>query len=408
MARVLLLLPSDTYRTADFMTAAASLGAEVVVASDHRLAIAPAMGQRPLTVSFDRPEEAADRIVAHARRMPLDAVIPVDDRGVEVAARAAARLGLAHNPIEAVVATRNKGALRAALTRAGVPQPAWRLVPYGRGVEEGARAVGLPCVLKPLSLSGSRGVIRADDLAGARRAAERVRAVIAEGCRNPQEDLLVESYVPGMEVALEGLLRDGKLEVLALFDKPDPLEGPFFEESIYVTPARIADRTADAIAARVGEACRALGLSDGPVHAEVRWYHEEVWVLEVAARSIGGLCARSLKFGLNTSLEELLLRHAVGASLDGLDRERAASGVMMIPISRDGELVGVRGVERAREVPGVAGVEITIPPGRRVRALPEGDRYLGFMFAREEDPDAVERALRSAHAKLSIEIRNSD
>lgn len=406
MARVLLLLPSDTYRTADFMTAAAALGAEVVVASDHRLAIAPAMGHRPLTVNFDRPEEAADRIVARAERMPLDAVIPVDDRGVEVAARAAARLGLPHNPIEAVVATRNKGALRAALTRAGMPQPAWRLVPHGCDVGEGAHAVGWPCVLKPLSLSGSRGVIRADSLASARRAAERVRAVIAEGCRNPQEELLVESYVPGTEVALEGLLRDGKLEVLALFDKPDPLEGPFFEETIYVTPARIPNRNADAIAARVGEACRALGLSDGPVHAEVRWHQGDAWVLEVAARSIGGLCARSLRFGLGTSLEELLLRHAVGASLRGLKRERAASGVMMIPISRAGELVGVSGVERAREVPGIAGVEITIPPGRRVRALPEGDRYLGFMFARGEDPDAVERALRSAHSKLSIEIKN--
>jgi biotin carboxylase len=405
MTRVLLLLPSDSYRTADFMTAAAALGAEVVVASDHRLAIAPAMGQRPLTLNFDRPEEAAERIVARAESAPLDAVIPVDDRGVEVAARAAARLGLAHNPIEAVVATRNKGALRAALTRAGMPQPAWRLVPPGCDVEEGVRAAGWPCVLKPLSLSGSRGVIRADDLAGARRAAERVRAIIAEGCRNPQEELLVESYVPGPEVALEGLLRAGELEVLALFDKPDPLEGPFFEESIYVTPARIPPGSADAIAARVGEACRALGLSHGPVHAEVRRHQDEVWVLEVAARSIGGLCSRSLRFGLGTSLEELLLRHAVGASLQGLTRERAASGVMMIPIPRDGELMGVSGVERAREVPGIAGVEITIPPGRRVRALPEGDRYLGFTFARGEDPDAVERALRSAHSKLSIEIR---
>ena len=404
MARVLLLLPSDTYRTADFMAAAAALGAEVVVASDRRLAIAPAMGQRPLTVNFDRPEEAAERIVARAQEAPLDAVIPVDDRGVEVAARAAARLGLAHNPIEAVVATRNKGAFRAALTRAGMPQPKWRLVPPASDVEEDARAVGWPCVLKPLSLSGSRGVIRADDLAGARRAADRVRAIIAEGCRNPKEELLVESFVPGPEVAVEGLLREGELEVLALFDKPYPLEGPFFEESIYVTPARFPAASADIIAGRVGDACSALGLSHGPVHAEVRLHRGDAWVLEVAARSIGGLCSRSLRFGLGTSLEELLLRHAVGASLRGLQRERAAAGVMMIPIPREGELVSVSGVERAREVPGIAGVEITIPPGRRVRPLPEGDRYLGFTFARGEDPDAVERALRSAHAELDIEI----
>jgi biotin carboxylase len=247
-------------------------------------------------------------------------------------------------------------------------------------------------------------VIRADDLAGARRAADRVRAIIAEGCRNPKEELLVESFVPGPEVAVEGLLREGELEVLALFDKPYPLEGPFFEESIYVTPARIPAASADIIAGRVGDACSALGLSHGPVHAEVRLHRGDAWVLEVAARSIGGLCSRSLRFGLGTSLEELLLRHAVGASLRGLQRERAAAGVMMIPIPCEGELVSVSGVERAREVPGIAGVEITIPPGRRVRPLPEGDRYLGFTFARGEDPDAVERALRSAHAELDIEI----
>ena len=406
MPRVVLLLPSATYRTADFMAAAEAVGAEVIVASDHRLAIAPAVSQRPLVVDFDEPEVAASQVVARCREAPVEAIIPVDDRGVEVASLAAAQLGLPHSPPGAVAATRNKAALRAALTEAGVPQPAWRLVQAGDDVTPHAREVGWPCVLKPLSLSGSRGVIRADDVSEARAAAERVRSIIVEGCRDPGEALVVESFVPGPEIALEGVLRAGQLETLALFDKPDPLEGPFFEETLYVTPARIGVLGAGRIEARVAQACRALGLTDGPVHGEVRIHEDDAWVLEVAARSIGGLCARSLRFGLGASLEELLLRQALGLSLEGLERERSASGVMMIPIRRAGVVVKVEGVQDAREVPGVSGIEITIPSGRRVRPLPEGDRYLGFLFARGDSPAAVERSLRRAHAKLEVEIRD--
>jgi biotin carboxylase len=404
MPRVLLLLPSATYRTHDFMTAAAAVGAEVVVATDHSLAVAPLMGARPVVVDFDRPEAAADRIVARALEEPIDAIVPVDDGSVEVAALAAARLRLPHNLPEAVATTRNKAVLREVLTRAGMPQPAWRLVASDEDVEESAQEVGWPCVLKPLSLSGSRGVIRADDRAGAGRAARRVRKIIAEGCRDPAEAMLVEAFVPGPEVAVEGLLRGGRFEVLALFDKPDPLDGPYFEETIYVTPSRHDPATAARVEARVAEACAALGLSEGPVHAEVRVWDGDEWVLEVAARSIGGLCSRSLRFGVGISLEELLLRHALGLPSEGSAREEAAAGVMMIPIRAAGVLAGVAGEEAAKAVPGIEGLEVTIPRGREVRPLPEGDRYLGFMFARAGTPEEVEGALRTAHARLEIDI----
>jgi biotin carboxylase len=283
--------------------------------------------------------------------------------------------------------------MRAALATAEVPQPAFAMATDPGKLPD----LGYPCVVKPVDLSGSQGVIRADDAEEARAAATRVRAITGG-------PLLVEEYVPGVEVAVEGILSDGDLEVLAVFDKPDPLVGPYFEETIYVTPSRLPPATLARVADLTGRACAATGLVEGPVHAELRIDGDRMWVIEVAARSIGGLCARALRFGAGIALEELILRHALRMPLDGLVREQEASGVMMLPIPRAGVLREVRGQEAAHAVPGVTGLEITVPRGRRVRPLPEGDRYLGFLFARGATPAAVEASLRTAHAALTVEI----
>jgi biotin carboxylase len=395
---VLLVLPSATYRAPDFLDAAARLGAEVVVGSEHRQALSESMGDRAVVLSLQQPERAADQIERLAERAPLDAIVAVDDGGTRAAALASERLGLRGNPPAAAARARDKAAMRAALAEAGVPQPEWRL---GADVASLAQEVGLPCVVKPLTLSASRGVIRADTPGGARAAGERIRAMLGD----PHADLLVEMFVPGAEVAVEALLDGGRLEVLAVFDKPDPLDGPYFEETIYVTPSRLPDAVLEEVHSATAAAAAALGLTEGPVHAEMRIAADgDVTVLELAARSIGGLCSRSLRFGLGVSLEELILRHALGLPHDHMPREQLASGVMMLPIPRAGVLREVRGQDAARAVPGVAGLEVSIPRGRRVTPLPEGDRYLGFLFAKGESPEQVEAALREAHAQLEVEI----
>ena len=406
MARVLLLLPSGTYRAPDFLAAARSLGVEVVVASDRRQAMSSTLGDRALTLSLRDPEAASERIVALAERTPLDAVVAADDAGVLAAAHACERLGLRGNPAAAAARTRDKAALRDALATAGIAQPDFRVAAPGAEIGRLAREVGLPCVVKPLSLSASQGVIRADDPAAAARSAERVRAILAEvGPEASDRRLLVERYVPGAEVAVEGLLRGGELEVLAVFDKPDPLEGPYFEETLLVTPSRLSAPSVRAVERATGAAAAALGLREGPVHAELRvTAGGEVAVLELAARTVGGLCARTLRFGLGVSLEEVVLRQALGLPLAGLRREVAAAGVMMLPIPRAGVLEEVGGRERALAVPGIAGLELSVRPGRPVRPLPEGERYLGFLFARAGAPEEVERALREAHAELDVRI----
>jgi biotin carboxylase len=404
MPRVLLLLPTATYRASDFLAASRALDAEVVVASERRQAMSGTMGDRALVVDLRRPEAAAQAIVTRAQDKPLDAVVGTDEQGVLVAALAAARLGLAHNPPEAVAATRDKTAMRRAFAAAGLPQPDYRVAGPDADVAQLAVEVGLPCVVKAVSLSASRGVIRADDPPAADAAAERVRAILADAGEDPHGPLLVERYIPGVEVAVEGLLRGGALEVLAVFDKPDPLEGPYFEETIYVTPSRLPAETLEAVTHLTAEAAAALGLVEGPIHAELRIDGNGVWMLELGARSIGGLCSRSLRFGMGVSLEELILRHALGLPLDDLAREAAASGVMMLPIPKAGVLKEVRGQAEARAVPGVTGLEISIAPGKAVRALPEADRYLGFLFARGETPEQVERTLRTAHGQLEVVI----
>ncbi len=404
MSRVALLLPTSSYRATDFIEAAHTLGAEVVVASERRQALAGLMGDRALVLPLSRPQQAADALVAHARRFGLDGIVAVDDQGVEVAALAGRRLGLPHNPPRAAALTRDKAALRRALA-GRIPQPDFRVVGPDDDVAAVVAEVGPPVVVKPVSLSASRGVIRADDPAQAVAVAARIRRILACADVDPRSPLLVERYVPGSEVAVEALLRGGQLEVLAVFDKPDPLEGPYFEETLYVTPSRLTPEVTESIMRVTSDAATAIGLREGPLHAELRVSEAgSVTFLELAARSIGGLCARALRFGLGASLEELVVRHALGMSLTGLRREPAASGVMMLPIPRAGALQEVRGRGEARRVPGIVGLEVTIPPGGTVEPLPEGDRYLGFLFARGETPQQVEEALRTAHARLEVVI----
>ena len=399
MSRILLLLPTATYRAADFMAAARSLGVEVVVGSEHAQAMAAMMGDTSVVVPMDDLESAVEAICSLHSRSRLDAVLAVDDRGIVAASKASERLGLPHNPPEAVRATRDKAEMRSLLAAASVPQPAYASVIPEADPSVAASEVGYPCVLKPVSRSASQGVIRADDPTDLAAAVKKVRALVGG-----DETLLVEQFLPGDEVAVEGILVAGVLEMLAVFDKPDPLDGPYFEETIYVTPSRHPAHVLAAIERLVADAATAIGLREGPLHAEVRIGVGDVRILEVAARSIGGLCSRALRFGAGVSLEELILRHATGAGIGGLSREKGASGVMMLPIRSEGVLRSVSGLAEARRVEGVTGLEITIPIGRRVVPLPDGDRYLGFVFARGDHPAQVEASLRAAQATLEVVI----
>ncbi|MBA2450924.1 MAG: ATP-grasp domain-containing protein, partial [Chloroflexi bacterium] len=315
MARVLLLMATRTYRAKAFIEAARRLGVEVVVGSERRQALASRARNTTLTLDFRRPDRAAQKVAEVAREQPFDAVIGVDDDTTVVAAAAAARLGLPHNSVASVRAAHDKYKMRCRLADAGLPSPQFQRLRIDQDPASAARRTRYPCVLKPVALAGSRGVIRADDPAQFVAAFERIAALL-EADGGAQRHLLVEAFVPGPEVALEGLLADGRLHVLALFDKPDPLDGPFFEETLYVTPSRLPLADQEAIAATVGRAAAALGLREGPIHAELRHGEEGAgpYLIDIAARSIGGLCSNTLRFGAGLSLEELILERALAAA----------------------------------------------------------------------------------------------
>jgi biotin carboxylase len=407
-SRLLLLLPTTTYRTEAFVAAGAKLGVELVCASERPSTLEELSPDSLVTLDFADPLASAETIARFARRLPIDAVVPVDDQTTVVAAAISQRLGLKANSLPAVSAARDKHAMRRCLAEASVPVPRFRLVRLADDPAARAEEVEYPCVLKPLSLSASRGVIRANDPREFVTAFHRIARILESMDASPPDEarraLLVEEFIPGREVALEGLLVGGTLHTLALFDKPDPLDGPFFEETIYVTPSRVPETTQARVAAVTRDACAALGLTEGPIHAELRVNERGPFVLEIAARSIGGLCSRTLTFGTGLSLEELILCHALGRPLQSLERERRAAGVMMIPIPRAGRLASVHGADDAAAIDGVDEVAITMHPGQDVIPLPEGWQYLGFIFARAETPAAVEQALRRAHARLRFDI----
>ncbi len=414
MPRVLLIATTTGYQTRAFGEAAERLGVELVFATDrcHRLDDPWRDGAIPIRFQNDAESDFLEAVGEVARQRPVDGVLAVGDRPAVFAALACETLGLAGHPSAAARASGNKLETRRRFVAAGLPSPAFSEVLLD-GPPDIIPDLDFPCVVKPLALSGSRGVIRADDPARLDAALDRVRRLLSRADirerRQPSDDrVLVETFVPGLEYAIEGVVEDGTLRVLAVFDKPDPLDGPFFEESIYVTPSDQPAAELRRIEEAVADAVGALGLRHGPVHAECRVNDGGVFVLEVAARPIGGLCARALRFegagGVMLSLEELLLRHALGEPVRGYRRELEASAVMMIPIPRAGIYRRTDAVDAARAVPGVVDVAMTAKPDQRLEPLPEGASYLGFIFARCARPAEAVTALRQAHARLGVVI----
>jgi biotin carboxylase len=399
--KLLLIGATTGYQTREFGAIAERLGIDLLLATDRCHVLDDPWGDRAIALRFEDPARAAEVL---AKEVRVDGIVAVGDRPAYIAALAAEKMGIPYNSPDATLAARDKFMARERFRCAALPVPDYFRALIADGSHAAAGRVSYPCVLKPLGLSASRGVIRANNRAEFIAAFERIAALVADPDIARLHDdqnrfLQVEDFIQGRELALEGILLDGRLRVLALFDKPDPLDGPFFEETIYVTPSRASDEIQAEIERATQRAIRAIGLTRGPVHAEMRINQHGVWMLEVAARPIGGLCARVLP-----GLQELILRHAAGEDVSSFPMRADAAGVMMIPIPREGIYAGMDGLDEARRVSGVEDVIITAKPGQKLVPLPEGNSYLGFIFARAKSPAEAEGALRSAHQKLRFEI----
>jgi biotin carboxylase len=404
--RVLLVAATTGYQTRAFASAARGLGFDLVLATDRCHVLEDPWGDQAIPVRFEDSFSSRDVLVAEG---PFDAVVAVADRPTLIAALTAESLGIPYNSPATVSCCRDKYLARKRFQAAGLSVPNFFRVPVNENPAEAAQGAQFPCVLKPLGLSASRGVIRANDAREFVEAFERIHAILESSDvlihrEEHNRFIQVESFIEGREFALEGLVTGGRLQVLAIFDKPDPLDGPFFEETIYVTPSRESAEAQEMLIQAASRAVNALGLTLGPVHIELRLNGEGAWVLEVAARPIGGLCARALRFDRGMPLEELILRHAVGEDVSTAKVSDRASGVMMIPIPKGGVYEGVEGVEKASAIECVEEVVITAKEGQKILPLPEGASYLGFIFARGDSASQVERALRAAHSALKFRI----
>lgn len=406
--RLLILASKLGYQTRGFAEAAEKLGVDISFGTDRCHQLEDPWGDLAMPLHFENPREAAEHIARELRDNPPDAILALGDRPTPTAAYASQMLHLIGNPPETAEACRNKLCQREILKAAGIPVPNFFPLTMSEDILQVAAQATYSCVLKPLHLSASQGVIRADNPTEFVVAAKRIRSLLASPeiqvlRESHSGDLLVEEYIPGEEVAIEVLLEQGTLRILSIFDKPGPMDGPYFEETIYVTPSRLPQAMQSALGECATRTVRALGLVTGPVHAEFRVNANGPWVLEAAPRPIGGLCSRALRFGAaRISLEELLLRHALRLGGSDLEREAAASGVMMIPVPRSGIFDGVDGMDAAEAVPGIEEIRITARLRDYLAAWPEGSSYLGFIFARANSPEEVEAAIRSAHSRLAM------
>ena len=399
MKRVLLFAATTGYQTRVYAEAAERLGMEVLLATDRCHVLDDPWGDRAIPIRFEQPERSMAALANRAGK--VDGIVAVGDRPAYIAAVAAAHLGVPYNSPESVAACRDKFLARQSFEKAGLRLPSFERIALEASPR---RAASYPCVLKPLALSGSRGVIRANDDAEFAAAFERIRKLLSmreiTGLKEEQDHFIqVESFIEGREFALEGIVTNGRLRVLAIFDKPDPLDGPFFEETIYTTPSREPAEVQEQFLTTAQRAVHALNLTHGPVHIELRYNKAGAWILEVAARPIGGLCSKVLR-----NEEEIVLRHAVGEDVSGIAIDPTPAGVMMIPIGSGGVYQGCAGEEDARAVEGIEDLIVTAKEGQRMVPLPEGSSYLGFLFARAATPALAEEALRAAHSKLRFQF----
>ena len=412
MRRVLILSTTTGYQLRSFDDAALKTGIDLMFATDRCHQLDDPWRDRAVAVRFHEEESSLRAVVEAAAVRRIDGVIAVGDRPVVLAARIAQELCIAGNTVTAAAASVNKLLSRRRLATAGLPVP-WFFDANVRTRISLDSRVRYPCVVKPLGLSGSRGVMRANSPSELDEATERLRALLSRidvrAIRMGLDDVaLVERFIEGREFAIEGVLTDGVVQTFAIFDKPDPLDGPFFEETIYVTPSDLDEDIQWAVIDQVQRAVDALGLGNGSVHAECRVGPDGIFILEVAARPIGGLCSKVLRFtssdSSDTSLEEVLLRHAAGEDVSRFEREPRASGVMMIPIPRRGLLKRVQGVDAVRAIDGIEDVRITAKPDQLLEPLPEAGNYLGFIFARGNSSSGVVNNLKAAHAQLQFDI----
>tara|TARA_B100000686_G_scaffold128253_1_gene135463 strand:- start:1091 stop:2335 length:1245 start_codon:yes stop_codon:yes gene_type:complete len=409
---VILIIPSASYRTGPFMNAVKKLDLKVLVISDKSQVFSGKYPDNLIIINFNHWQDRSDEISKWAKNNGLKAVIGVDEESIVLAANISNFLNVEHNPVESVLLTKDKYLMRNELLKLGIKSPWFKRFSIYESTKKIINEISFPCVIKPTFLSASRGVMRVNtmnELSDSIKIMYELLSLDELRKRGGEQSdwILFEEYIPGNEVAVEGLVTNGKLTVLAVFDKPEPLEGPTFEETIIVTPSVLTKEIQYSLLETIQNVVKALGILKGPIHAEARINKNGNYILECASRSIGGLCSKVLEFQGGMSLEELILRSYLGRNIEKSKLTDKARGVMMMPTEKMGILKEMRGVQDALNVKGITDLKLTVKPGEKLEPLPKGDRYLGFIFAEGNDQKLVIKALKNAWSKITVVQENT-
>ena len=384
MKKLLLVIPENSYKSNDFVTSAEKLDLDFLVITDSQ----QVSGQFSDTViihSFDKELENDVR----EKLQDVTHILPVDHSALKFSAYLVDLLNAKGNNTKSINTAMNKFESRNIFNSISEIKIQNAIVNKIEDIEIFINENGTS-VLKPIYGTASKSVIKVESFQENKAEVEK----LMQDCSD--QDLIIEEFVDGSEYALEGNLINSELNKIVIFDKPINYKEPYFEESIYIAPTEIPDKTQKEIVNLIGKACKKLGLENGPVHVEFKIHNKEIFIIEINPRMIGGLCSRCLSFGLfKTSLEEIALHAFLNNELKSIDLLSNFVGVLMIPTPISGKFISINKNE-LESIPNVSGVEITVSENSNLLEPPFGDKYLGFVFSQGDSKEKVMESLTLA------------
>ncbi len=384
MKKLLLVIPENSYKSNDFVVAAEKLGIDFLIITDSEQ-VSSKFSDTVIINKFD-----AELNKNNLKKLKdVTHVLPVDHSALKFSGYLVDLLEVKGNKLESINLSMNKYESRKIFNSLLDIKVNNEIIKNIDDVNTFINKNGTS-VLKPIYGTASKSVLKINNVEKNKEQIEK----LMQDCFD--QDLVIEEYIDGKEYALEGTIINSELKKIVIFDKPVEYKHPYFEESIYITPSELSSEAEKRVVSIVDKACKKIGLEDGPVHVEFKINENQIFIIEINPRMIGGLCSRCLSFGLfKVSLEEIILHAFMNNELKNIELLNNYVGVLMIPTPKSGKFISIN-KEELENIPNISNVEITVPEGSDLLEPPYGDKYLGFAFSQGIDKKTVNESLLTA------------
>ena len=384
MKKLLLVIPENSYKSNDFVVAAEKLGIDFLIITDSEQ-VSSKFSDTVIINKFD-----AELNKNNLKKLKdVTHVLPVDHSALKFSGYLVDLLEVKGNKLESINLSMNKYESRKIFNSLLDIKVNNEIIKNIDDVNTFINKNGTS-VLKPIYGTASKSVLKINNVEKNKEQIEK----LMQDCFD--QDLVIEEYIDGKEYALEGTIINSELKKIVIFDKPVEYKHPYFEESIYITPSELSSEAEKRVVSIVDKACKKIGLEDGPVHVEFKINENQIFIIEINPRMIGGLCSRCLSFGLfKVSLEEIILHAFMNNELKNIELLNNYVGVLMIPTPKSGKFISIN-KEELEKIPNISNVEITVPEGSDLLEPPYGDKYLGFAFSQGIDKKTVNESLLTA------------